>query len=53
MLTVAAPDADRVKAVLRDHGIAATVRTDHIRFSPHASTSVATVDAIGAALRCL
>ncbi|MGX7824841.1 aminotransferase class V-fold PLP-dependent enzyme [Actinokineospora sp. 24-640] len=53
MLTVAAPDPDRAKAVLRDHGIAATVRADHIRFSPHASTSAETVDAIRAALRRL
>jgi selenocysteine lyase/cysteine desulfurase/predicted transcriptional regulator YheO len=45
--------AERVGAVLTAEGIAATVRTDHVRLSPHASTPVAAIDQVRTALEYL
>ncbi|TVT59484.1 aminotransferase class V-fold PLP-dependent enzyme [Amycolatopsis rhizosphaerae] len=42
--------AEHLGAVLAAEGIAATVRTDHIRLSPHASTSSATVERLRSVL---
>lgn len=50
ILTFDTPDLDATGAALRAAGIAATVRGDHIRLSPHASTSPETVEAIRATL---
>ncbi|UQS25757.1 aminotransferase class V-fold PLP-dependent enzyme [Amycolatopsis thermalba] len=45
--------AERVGAVLAAEGIAATVRTDHVRLSPHASTPASAVEAVRTALEHL
>ncbi|MGI6871488.1 aminotransferase class V-fold PLP-dependent enzyme [Amycolatopsis sp. 3B14] len=45
--------AERVGAVLATEGIAATVRTEHVRLSPHASTPVSAVEAVRTALEHL
>ncbi|NIH88401.1 aminotransferase class V-fold PLP-dependent enzyme [Amycolatopsis granulosa] len=45
--------AERVGAVLAADGIAATVRTDHVRLSPHASTPASAAEAVRAALAYL
>ncbi|MDQ0380584.1 aminotransferase class V-fold PLP-dependent enzyme [Amycolatopsis thermophila] len=45
--------AERVGAVLAAEGIAATVRTDHVRLSPHASTPASAAEAVRTALEHL
>ncbi|UVS81209.1 phosphoserine aminotransferase [Actinokineospora sp. UTMC 2448] len=50
VLSFAMPDIPRAGAALREHGVAATVRPGHIRLSPHASTTVESIDAVRVAL---
>ncbi len=50
ILTFATGDVQGAGAALRDAGVAVTVRGDHVRLSPHASTSLETVSAVRAAL---
>ena len=51
--TMPGHSAEQVGAVLTAVGIAATVRPEHIRLSPHASTSLGVVDQLRAALGSL
>ena len=55
ILAFALPDrpAEQVGAALNAAGIAATVRPEHIRLSPHASTSPDVAEQVRAALRSL
>ncbi|MFC5290816.1 aminotransferase class V-fold PLP-dependent enzyme [Actinokineospora guangxiensis] len=50
ILTFTAPDIPATAKALSDAGIAASPRTDHIRLSPHASTTPASVEALRASL---
>ncbi|GAA4413131.1 hypothetical protein GCM10023148_07420 [Actinokineospora soli] len=50
MVAFATTDLQTTARSLADHGIAASVRADHIRLSPHASTTDDTVAAVAAAL---
>lgn len=50
ILTFDTADVQATGAALRGAGIAATVRGDHVRLSPHASTSAETVEAVRDAL---
>jgi len=55
ILAFSLPDypAEQVGAALRAAGIAATVRTEHVRLSPHASTSASAAESVREALATL
>ncbi|MGW5052096.1 aminotransferase class V-fold PLP-dependent enzyme [Actinokineospora sp. NPDC004072] len=50
ILSFAVADLPGVTATLREHGVAASVRSGRIRLSPHATTTPATIDALRTAL---
>jgi selenocysteine lyase/cysteine desulfurase len=50
LLTFTAPDIPTTATALAEAGITASTRADHIRLSPHASTTAEAVDSLRAAL---